>query len=529
MKSQMTIGTKITLLAVSLMALALMVGALSLTSLSRVTTSVQLLAEDVVPGLEYGGDIAADVFRIRGNAWKQIASTDAAEKVATEQLSRDIKKDVDQRMHDYEAAITQSEDRANFGQLTSLLEQYYQAWEAVLPLSNASKNQEAYQKYEAEVDPKYKALRAHLLVMMKWNSEHGAKVSAEAHSTVESARAWTWGLIGLVCVFGSGLSFVIVRGTNRGLTRVISELTEGAQQVASAASQVASSSQSLAQGSSEQAASLQETSASTEEINAMANKNSDNSRSAADVVAKSQQEFLQTNQSLEQMVVAMSEINTQSGKISKIIKVIDEIAFQTNILALNAAVEAARAGEAGMGFAVVADEVRNLAHRSAQAAKDTAGLIEESIAKSTEGKLRVDQVAAAIRAITAESSKVKILVDEVNVGSQEQARGIEQIAKAITQMEHVTQTTAANAEEGAAAAEELTAQSGTLNQIAVQLAAMVSGQEGVNGAARQPGGRTEPASGRVQRRPSESTDGTRGAGKAGSRASRSERQMSATF
>jgi methyl-accepting chemotaxis protein/methyl-accepting chemotaxis protein-1 (serine sensor receptor) len=163
--------------------------------------------------------------------------------------------------------------------------------------------------------------------------------------------------------------------------------------------------------------------------------------------------------------------------VAKIIKVIDEIAFQTNILALNAAVEAARAGEAGMGFAVVADEVRNLAQRCAQAAKDTAALIEESIVKSNDGKTKVDQVAVAIRAITEDSAKVKTLVDEVSLGSQEQTRGIEQVAKALTQMEQVTQQSAANAEESAAAAEELTAQASTLMEVVHQLSSMVGGGE----------------------------------------------------
>jgi len=207
----------------------------------------------------------------------------------------------------------------------------------------------------------------------------------------------------------------------------------------------------------------------------MARKNSETSRGAAGLVTQAQQKFLQTNQSLGQMVVAMGDINTQSDKISKIIKVIDEIAFQTNILALNAAVEAARAGEAGMGFAVVADEVRNLAQRSAAAAKDTATLIEESIAKSNDGKAKVDQVAAAIRAVTEDVAQVKTLVDQINLGSQEQARGIEQIGRAITQMEQVTQTAAASAEENAAAAEEMSAQSETMKDVLKGLTAMVGG------------------------------------------------------
>lgn len=262
------------------------------------------------------------------------------------------------------------------------------------------------------------------------------------------------------------------------LRQVAIAIGKRAEEVAAAASLVSSSSHFLAQGSSEQAATLEQTSASSEEINAMAHKNSENSRGAADLVMQSQEKFVLTNRTLEQTVVAMGEINTQSGKISQIMKVIDEIAFQTNILALNAAVEAARAGEAGLGFAVVADEVRNLAQRCAQAAKDTASLIEGSIFKSTEGNAKVDQVAAAIRAITEEASKVKALVDEVSSGSREQVRGIEQIGNAITQMEDVTRKTAGRAEENASAAEELNAQSEALKDIVEQLTAMVGGREG---------------------------------------------------
>ena len=302
------------------------------------------------------------------------------------------------------------------------------------------------------------------------------KFLKESQAKADSLRTQSFLVIGIVsCLLLVivAASVFVVRGLNGSLIAAISELSQSADQVREGAIQVSTSSQSLAEGASEQAASLEETSASTEEINSMARKNSDSSIGAAGLVTKSQEKFEKANHALEQMVHAMGEINSQSGRISKIIRVIDEIAFQTNILALNAAVEAARAGEAGLGFAVVADEVRNLAQRSAQAAKDTSVLIEESIGKSKEGKTRVDEVASVIRSITAEATQVKRLVDEVSTGSEEQVHGIEQISKAITQMNKVTQQIAASAEQSAAAAQEMTAQSETLMDVVEQLSVMV--------------------------------------------------------
>ena len=177
----------------------------------------------------------------------------------------------------------------------------------------------------------------------------------------------------------------------------------------------------------------------------MTRRNAENSKPAAEVMTTADQRVTEGNRRLDQMVASMAEIAASSGKISKIIKVVDKIAFQTNILALNAAVEAARAGEAGMGFAVVADEVRNLAQRSAQAARDTAALIEESISKSNEGGVSLNQVAEVIRSITESAGKVKTMVDDVSSSSDEQARGIQGIAAAIVQMQTVTRASAAHA------------------------------------------------------------------------------------
>lgn len=276
-----------------------------------------------------------------------------------------------------------------------------------------------------------------------------------------------------LCLATGVVMWFLIRHVSNSLRRTASQLIEGADQVASAAVQVSSASQCLAEGATEQAATLEETSASSKEVSATARTNTESCHAAAELVMHAQQQFEAANMSLDQMVESMNQISSSGTKISKIIRVIDEIAFQTNILALNAAVEAARAGEAGKGFAVVAEEVRNLAQRSATAARDTAALIEESITTSQDGRTKVDQVAAAIKSISAEATKIKSLVDQVNVGSEEQTRGIEMIGHSLAQIEQVTQRSAASAEESASAAHELTSHSQAVNGIVKELIALV--------------------------------------------------------
>jgi len=249
-------------------------------------------------------------------------------------------------------------------------------------------------------------------------------------------------------------------------------LDQFASQITFAAQEVSQSSSLLARGASDQAASIQETSASISEINAMASRNANNARETGDLVTGAVTHFIETNQGLDEMVSAMDGLDGSNKKISSIIRTIDEIAFQTNILALNAAVEAARAGEAGAGFAVVADEVRNLAQRSAKAARETAMLIEDSLVKTRGAKAKVNEVAGAIRSITAESEKMKVLVEEIGSGSAEQSLGIAQISKAILAMEQVTQDSASNAEQTATAARELQHHSVEIQKVIHQLAGL---------------------------------------------------------
>lgn len=283
-------------------------------------------------------------------------------------------------------------------------------------------------------------------------------------------------VLGIIAtVLGIILAWLITRGISRVVVGIAQSLAMGADQTAVAAGQVSSASQTLAEGASESAASLEETSASLEEMSSMTQRNAGNAQQANGLAKAARAAAEQGNQDMTEMTQAMAAIKASSDDIAKILKTIDEIAFQTNLLALNAAVEAARAGEAGAGFAVVADEVRSLAQRAAGAAKETATKIDGAITRSEQGVEISNKVAVTLTEIVAKVRQVDELVAAVSGASTEQSQGISQINTAVTQMDKVTQSNAASAEESAAAAEELNAQADAMKVAVGELQRLVSG------------------------------------------------------
>jgi len=403
-----------------------------------------------------------------------------------------------------QTSVLDEQDKPLFDKVVADRAAFLASWTPVRDLSIALKDKEAFALFKQQSEPAFAKLKEALQEEIDHNKRI-ADLTAEESIIITDNTSIVVNLSIIIMLSACmAIAYVIVRSLNRVLTGVADALGAGANQIVAASGQLATASQSLAQGANEQASSLEETSSALEQIGSMTKRNSESAQAAQSLSSETrvaaeacsrQTEEMQTamkaiQRASTEMAVAIHGITTSSNSISKIISTIDEIAFQTNILALNAAVEAARAGEAGMGFAVVAEEVRSLAKRSADAAKETAAMIEAAVnqsqlgvevnSKVTASIAEVAQKANGVRDslghIVAKAREVDSVVGQITEASREQNTGLEQINRAINLMSQVTQANAAGSEETASASEELTHQSVELRAGVDVLVKLVKGQ-----------------------------------------------------
>ena len=483
-----TIARRIIVGSAGIIILLIVVAVTAVVSLRQIAREAVSIKEDSIPGLSESSTmniVLAEGF-VRAILAGEAPNNEERE-TFLKQLD-DLTATSNVAFDAYAKRIIDSEDRENFRILGEKRAAFRKIRADFVALVRADKDAEANKLLHDVLVPAQMEYSKAGDVLVKYNLRL-AKQSSEEIVNNTVATIWTVATVAVVALLaGVAFGVVVIRSVSKKLRSLGQALGNGADQVTSAASQVSSSSQSLAQGASEQAASLEETSASLEEMSGMTNRNAENATKANELARQARQAADTGAGDMQAMSAAMNDIKMSSDDIAKIIKTIDEIAFQTNILALNAAVEAARAGEAGMGFAVVAEEVRSLAQRSAQAARETADKIEGAITKTGQGVQITEKVAKSLSEIVDKARQVDQLVAEVCTASREQSQGVHQITAAVTQMDKVVQSNAASAEESASAAEELNAQSHALREAVGELLGLVGGRDSSD-AGEQSGGR----------------------------------------
>ncbi|MEI6375903.1 MAG: methyl-accepting chemotaxis protein [bacterium] len=344
-------------------------------------------------------------------------------------------------------------------------------------LLHGNKVEEAQTYFTGTVVPSIEQALTAIQANVDYNDQLGQAAGKSGEEVAQRSSILIGVFMGGGLVISLLLAWLVIRSTNRTLRIVAANLDRGSLQTASAARQVSMASNQLSSGASEQASSVEETSTSLEEMSSMIRATADNAMKATTLASEARALSDAGSGMRSEVAAAMSIMEVSSSEVAKIVKNIDEIAFQTNILALNAAVEAARAGEAGAGFAVVADEVRSLAQRSAAAAKETAEKIDAAIVSSRNGAQASAKVGDALSQIAEKVKATDLLVADIARAASEQSQGIDQINGAMAQMDKVTQSNASSAEESASAAEELDAQAETMKELVAQLRQLVGETE----------------------------------------------------
>lgn len=365
-----------------------------------------------------------------------------------------------------------AQERDQLKQLVAATDQHARCFRDIGQLCAQGKLDDAMALYKKVGAPAGAAMESKASQLMALQREEMTRSAAEGKAAIQSSGLMMLGGVAIGLAF-LGAAAWMIQNINRRLDQIAREIAHQVVQIEAAAGQLSATAQSIAQGASQQSVSLDETTSAAHEVQAMSRSTAESAQSVSTLMAQVDTEVREGTEILGRMVDSMAEISASGTKITSIIKVIEEIAFQTNILALNAAVEAARAGEAGMGFAVVAEEVRSLAHRSAQAAKDSAALIETSVGTSRRGTATVAELRESIGGIAGSTARTRSLIAAMNESSAEQARRVEGISRATQSIAQVTHASAAASEQGASASEELAAQAAAFRGLSHQLEELV--------------------------------------------------------
>ncbi|MEN2673117.1 methyl-accepting chemotaxis protein [Herbaspirillum huttiense] len=502
--NNLKIAKKLILSFAAVIILTVILGIFAIRELKAVNQASTDMATNWLPTIKAAQSIQASLPRMRISELQMITAATPAER---EDALKAIKSRLDilaKQRATYEAQISEAEEKLAYEKFSKSFAAYLEIDKKLAEISGAGKEEEARAIFKGDSNKTFRSMLESMDEIIKINDAGSMRSDQTASDVFNSARAWIIGLLAAIVVIAFGLAVAravsrplneavsvaervaqgdltvdirsdskdetgmlmhSLRAMNDSLNKIVSEVRYGTDAITTASQEIATGNLDLSSRTEEQAGSLEETASAMEELTATVKQNADNARQANQLAASASDVASQGGEVVGQVVQTMEGITESSNRIADIITVIDGIAFQTNILALNAAVEAARAGEQGRGFAVVASEVRSLAQRSASAAKEIKQLIDDSVQKVGAGSQLVERAGATMSEVVASVKRVTDVVAEISAASSEQSTGIEEINRAITQMDEVTQQNAALVEEAAAAAQSLQDQAGRLSQV----------------------------------------------------------------